>query len=142
MRPIVAYCFIDDEFSKVICNKGTIEHDYWYFWEDDCEPVRVTYDGDRIIQEMHRFHWMHRINKNPFNDDKNRIQVFFWLSFHTPQVKSEGDRIFDALTTIFQIKSEDEYDLANEEVPSYYVERGEKGRHPPKVYYKGWEKPL
>jgi hypothetical protein len=143
MKPIVVYCLGDDIFTKVICNKGSKEQDYWYFWDGDCEPIRICYDEEKIIHEMHRIHWMHKNNSKPYTDENQRVHVFFWLGTHTPKLKAKkNDRIFQAIVESFNSAGIEEYELINESVPVYYTCSGSKGQHFPQVNYSGWTPPV
>lgn len=126
-------------FEKVIQKKGAKNQDYWFVWPGDYEPVRITYNGKLIVAALHRFHWAHVHKNKPYNDENNRLHVFFWWGGYTPQVKTKkDDRIFDALIESFDTEKNDAYKTIDEEVPNYFTSKGFKSQHLPPVYYGGW----
>ena len=138
VNPIVAYHVPRDDFNKVVCNRGTRDEDYWYIWEDDYEPVRISYAMGAIFQALHRKHWAHKIITNPYKDNQQRIHVFFHWHAHTPKVKKEDDRIFEALIQSYRASKKEQYAMGTDPIPAYYTSPGRKDRHWPPVNYEGW----
>lgn len=142
LSKIVAFVF--EEFDVVVENRGNVDRDYWFIWRDpnprkeDYEPVRITCDGDNIISALFRdFHWKNKTCPNPYNDEDNKAEVAFIPWSHTPRIRKQNDRYFEIWTKNFMERKED-FNFSDEVIPNYYIVAGDKGYHPPQVYYEGW----
>ncbi len=128
------------KFNEVNCNSNKTMKDFWFIWEpDDYEPIRLTFENERVIRALSRLHWKHITKDKPYVDKKNRIYVFFPPYIHTPRIRgSKEDVIFFILISCFNASAK-RYDVIYDKaIDPYYTKEGEKPRHIPPVYYPGW----
>lgn len=126
-------------FDRVVCKTDSLQKEYWFIWSDDYEPIRIAYREQRIISATHRLHWKHIDVVDPYNNDKNRIEAFFFPYTHTPRIrKAENDVLFDVLVSGFATPRIEQYQIVDEPIPEYYICSGRKERHFPPVDYGGW----
>ncbi len=61
------YCvsFVSDnplvsKFNEVNCNSNKTIKDFWFIWKpDDYEPIRLTFENEKVIRALYRLHWKH-----------------------------------------------------------------------------------
>lgn len=113
--------------------------DYWFVWFDDYEPIRIILESSQIVSATHRYHWKHIEVPEPYTNDSNRIEAFFYPYTHTPKIrKTKQDAYFDILIKSFASPKLERYDITDESVPDYFTCAGKKERHFPSVEYGGW----
>jgi hypothetical protein len=135
--PIVACTY--EDFDKVICETDSTMADYWFVWPDDYEPIRIAYSSRGISSVLHRIHWQHFTIFDPYTNEKERIEAFFFPLSHTPAVrKAKLDVYFYIWVKTFPNRRFEDYHVVSETVPEYYKSAGTKDRHFPPVDYAGW----
>jgi hypothetical protein len=138
LNPIIAYVS-GKNFDRVIHKPNSHTEDFWFVWPDDYEPIRIIHENNKITSVLHRFHWMHRNVNSPYLNDRGRVEALFIPLGHTPMVrKSKLDLDFYILIKSFSSQRIEDYDVADEDVPQYYMCSGRKDRHFPPVEYDGW----
>jgi len=113
--------------------------DYWFVWSDDYEPIRVEFSTVTIAEAVYRFHWIHYYVKKPYTNEEGKIEVLFFPVSHTPAIREEKlDLDFYILVSSLGRHKIDSFEVTDEEVPSYFKEKGRKDRHWPPMDYGGW----
>lgn len=128
-------------FEEVVSRDCAKTKEFWYIWPpEDYEPIKLTFENENVIKALYRLHWKHLTIDKPYLDKKNRIEVFFPPYFHTPWIRrSKEDVIFFILIECFNASAR-KYDVIYDKaIDEYYTSEGIKDRHPPPVYYEGWE---
>lgn len=113
--------------------------DFWFVWSDDYEPIRIVYEDNNIISALHRRHWEHIDVDNPYTNERNRIEAFFFPLTHTPRIrKTRSDLTFYILIRSFHTRKLEDYEIVDDTIPEYFKCVGTKDRHLPPVRYQGW----
>jgi len=151
VKPII-YVSPKSRPEKVLCEKGNIDIDHWYYWpkrrllkremsKEDYEPVRQEgILSGTTTGALTRIAWRNK-RWTDLCLVSNRIEVVFMGPGYTPQVRTNSTFdtiIFESYQRTHRLVREEDYPVENGSPPPYYKEAGLKRHFPSVVNYEGW----